>query len=347
MVHRPLIDGLTKIKRYRAACLSSPHFPSDNKHIVSSLITSMKEEELDALPWINGPQSGGIRGFAFKDKEDPQRYQEMYSSMHEKLWCEASGLIDAELWDEAEEKVEELRNHLGQCDMDLEAKLTFGIAMRDVSSGTGGDEPRGIKDEHKFESARQALRFQIQSDGGSKLDELSGKLEDLVKARIQAIVPSKKVIYGEDPYWELDYEKASLQALLQAAELWLEVPKAAKSVYVNPSECSDNPHDDIRQIVDELANRGKYKTARKFAREILAVDPSMPDYGGPFLFWASIAECSEALGETAVAHESYMRLKKYDDCYCDDDDYESLVCKNVLKGTLEDRIARSSVTSSN
>mmetsp|Transcript_14387 Transcript_14387/g.22193 ORF Transcript_14387/g.22193 Transcript_14387/m.22193 type:complete len:310 (-) Transcript_14387:151-1080(-) len=307
----------------------------------------MKEEELDALPWINGPQSGGIRGFCFRDKEDPQRYQEMYSTMHEKLWCEASGLIDAELWDEAEEKVEELRKYLGRCDMDLEAKLTFGIAMREIGFCTGRDEPCGIKDEHKFESARQALRFQIGSDGGSNLDELSKRLNDLVEARIQAIMPSKIVCDDDDemePDWELDYEKASLRALLQAAMLWLEVPKAAKSVYVSPTECTDNPHDATRMIVDELASRGEYKKARIVAREILAVDPSMSEYGGPSFFWAAIAECSEALGETTVAHESYVKLKKYDDYYCDDN--ESLACKNVMPGTLDDRIARSSVTAS-
>ena len=76
----------------------------------------MKEEDLDALPWINGPESGGIRGFGFRDEDDPQRYQVMYSSLHEKLWCEASGLLMMKLWDEAEENVAELSKYLGQRD---------------------------------------------------------------------------------------------------------------------------------------------------------------------------------------------------------------------------------------
>ena len=121
----------------------------------------MKEEELDALPWIDGPKSVGIRGFCFKDKEDPQRYQEMYSSIHEKLWCEASGLIRAELWDEAEERGKELRRHLGHCDMELEEKLSYGIAMRGVGSKTSRDAPVGIIDDtsSRWQGRRCALRL--------------------------------------------------------------------------------------------------------------------------------------------------------------------------------------------
>ena len=134
----------------------------------------------------------------------------MYSSMHEKLWCEASGLIHAELWDETEEKImKELRNYLGHCDMELEAKVTFGIAMRGVGSATASEAPVGIIDEHKFEMARQTMRCKIDQDGGCNIDALSKRLCDLVEARIQALVPSKNVwndVDKTEPYWRLDYE---------------------------------------------------------------------------------------------------------------------------------------------
>ena len=94
--------------------------------------------------------------------------------------------------------------------------------------------------------------------------------------------------------------------------------------------------------MEELAKRGEYKKARKVAREILQVDPSMSGYLGPGIFWAAIAECSEALGETAIAHESYVKLEKYD--YCGGQFYYdkpreknkrvSLFCINVKKGKL-------------
>eukprot|EP00985_Skeletonema_marinoi_P034640 scaffold44483_cov212-Skeletonema_marinoi.AAC.2 len=73
----------------------------------------------------------------------------------------------------------------------------------------------------------------------------------------------------------------------------------------------------------------------------------MSGYLGPGIFWAAIAECSEALGETAIAHESYVKLEKYD--YCGGQFYDkpreknkrdSLFCINVKKGKLEWRINR-------
>ena len=334
--------------RYRAACLLFTILSGHN-HFISSILFRMKEEELDALPWIDGPKSAGIRGFCFKDKEDPQRYQEMYSSIHEKLWCEASGLIRAELWDEAEEKMKELRKYLGHCDMELEAKLSYGIAMRGVGSATASEAPVGIIDEHQFEMARQTLRFEINLDEGCDIDTLSKRLCNLVEARIRAVVPLKNYRNHPDDdepyYWVLDYEQASTQALVHAADLWLEVPKAATSVCSNPTDYTDIPHEATHCIVEELAKRGEYKKALKVAREILEVDPSMSGYIGPGIFWAAIAECSEALGETAIAHESYVKLEKYD--YCGGQFYDreknerdSLFCMNVKKGKLKSRINR-------
>ena len=113
------------------------------------------------------------------------------------------------------------------------------------------------------------------------------------------------------------------------------------SVCSNPTDYTDNPHEATHWIVEELAKRGEYKKTRKVAREILEVDPSMSGYLGPCIFWAAIAECSEALGETAIAHESYVNLEKYD--YCGGQFYdkpreknkrESLFCINVKKGKL-------------
>ena len=306
----------------------------------------MKEEDLVALPWINGPESGGIRGFGFKDEDDPQRYQVVYSSLHEKLWCEASGLLMFKLWDEAEEKVAELSGYLGQRDSDLEAKLTYGIAMRDVNSG-GDEPPVGIIDEHKFEAARRALRFQISRDEGGNIDELCGMLYDLVEARIRAFVPSENRwndAEKTEPYWVLDYGAATLQALLKAATLWLEVPKAATIVFANLSDFNDNPHDKTHCIVDELAKRGEFKRARKVAGDILKVDPGMSEFYRN-IFWAAVAECSEALGETAIAHESYVKLKDCDPEFYDDNEKMSLF-EDVSPGTLDERITRSTMNAS-
>eukprot|EP00985_Skeletonema_marinoi_P032449 scaffold39139_cov182-Skeletonema_marinoi.AAC.5 len=57
----------------------------------------------------------------------------------------------------------------------------------------------------------------------------------------------------------------------------------------------------------------------------------MSAYLGPGIFWVAIAECSEALGETSIAHKSYVKLKNDDDFY-DYEDNESLFCKNVMPG---------------
>ncbi len=50
-------------------------------------------------------------------------------------------------------------------------------------------------------------------------------------------------------------------------------------------------------------------------------------------------ECSEALGETAIAHESYLKLKE-----CDPEFYG--VFENVSPGTLDERITRSTMDAS-
>lgn len=305
----------------------------------------MKEEELDALPWINGPKTGNIRGFGFKDKKDPQRYQMMYDSMNEKLWCEAFGLIHAELWDEAEEKVNELSAYRGRCDMNLEMELCYGIAMRGVEEGSN----KGIKDKNKFDLARQTILFEIDRDGGSNLDGLIDKLCNLVEARIKALCPLKKWYeVDEKTHWSLDYEKGSTQTLLQAATLWLEVPKAAKRAYVNPTDYGDNAHDAIHCIVEELAKRGELIHARRIANEILDVDPTMTEFNGPGIFLSAVAECSESLDDLPTAHDSYMKLRRckegneYCDMY-DEDDKESIFCKDVMPGTVDERITRTDV----
>ena len=63
------------------------------------------------------------------------------------------------------------------------------------------------------------------------------------------------------------------------------------------------------------------------------------------IFWAAVAECSEALGETAIAHESYLKLKECDPEFYDDNEKMS-VFKNVSPGTLDERITRSTMDAS-
>jgi len=232
------------------------------------------------------------------------------------------------------------------CDSDLEAKLNYGIAMRDVNRG-GDEPPAGIIDEHKFEAARRAIRFQISRDGGGNIDELCGMLYELVEARIRAFVPSENRwndAEKTEPYWVLDYGAATVQALLKAATLWLEVPKAATSVFANLSDFNDNPHDKSHCIVDELAKRGEFKRARKVAGDILKVDPGMSEFYRN-IFWAAVAECSEALGETAIALESYVKLKESDPEFYDDNEKMSLF-ENVSPGTLDERITRTNMNAS-
>ena len=63
------------------------------------------------------------------------------------------------------------------------------------------------------------------------------------------------------------------------------------------------------------------------------------------IFSAAVAECSEALGETAIAHESYVKLKECDPEFYDDNEKMSLFDK-VSPGTLNERIARSTMNAS-
>lgn len=63
------------------------------------------------------------------------------------------------------------------------------------------------------------------------------------------------------------------------------------------------------------------------------------------IFWAAVAECSEALGETAIAQKSYVKLKECDPEFYDDNEKMS-VFKNVSPGTLDERITRSTMDAS-
>ena len=63
------------------------------------------------------------------------------------------------------------------------------------------------------------------------------------------------------------------------------------------------------------------------------------------IFWAAVAECSEALGETAIAHESYLKLKECDPEFYDDNEKMSLF-ENASPGTLDELITRSTMDAS-
>ena len=268
-------------------------------------------------------------------------------SLHERLWVQASELIDAERWEEAEKAAAALHKHLGRADMELEAKLRFGIALDGVGAmGHQRGINEGIRDKTKFELARKALRFVIEDDGGMDVEMLINRLFKLVKARVRGLIPLKE----DGGTWRLDYEAASVENLIDAAGVWLEIPKALSSAWIEPTTYSDTPHDETHMILEALGTKGQFEDIRIIAKEIIKVDPDMRKFLGPGIFHAAIAECSEALGDIGEAHRHYLKLhecekkiqmKFKDDRPFYDDDGKGIICSETAPpGSVEERLLR-------
>eukprot|EP00985_Skeletonema_marinoi_P034639 scaffold44483_cov212-Skeletonema_marinoi.AAC.1 len=118
--------------------------------------------------------------------------------------------------------------------------------------------------------ARQTLRFEINLNGGCDIDTLLKRLCNLVEARIRAVVPLKNYRNHPDEdepyYWVLDYEQASTQALVHAAELWLEVPKAATSVCSNPTDYTEATHCIVEELAKKASTRMHAKLQERYWR---------------------------------------------------------------------------------
>lgn len=289
------------------------------------------------LPPYEGSFLGGpFVGFVFN--EQGVRCKMSYGCLDEKLYCECSTLCDQKLWREAKEKLDERVDCTGKiCDSDYR-KIQIAFL----------NEPNSTK--RDFDEAIAAINQSLYSGDGC-IDEITDQLHEVLKHRVIKLVGSKQ----EDGFYP-NYDNAGVDALEQAVALWFVYPETLMRIAnCGDMDYGDDAHDNITVILNVLLRHGAIRMVRKMAMRGYKLSTDPQDYFGA-IFLRYHAECSEAMGDSKAAHDSYKLLSSAkEEPYCDDDDDNGnggftkdsaglvLLCP---KGSLAERMERTSSTQS-
>jgi hypothetical protein len=301
-------------------------------------------EDLPTYPNGRGGY-GDYLGFAYKDGT---KYKLNYSSADERAHCECGELCDVGLWEEAWEKLDEYE---GICrrkpDPRLQARVVAGLYKERVKSGK-------MSGKEALNQIILVIGYEMSNDGGSETETIIDKVVDVISDREKQLIPRQEKVEGKDddteesdsdstPYWQPDYEKASIEALVESANAWMLIPTMVKdNSGAITTDYTDTPHDTVHCIVGALANRKAFKEARECAQKMLKADTTMKEHSTSYegIFQSLYAECSEAMGDPVEANKAYKSIpaKERDEWY--DDEAESLIGDLCPAGTLPERIAR-------
>ena len=203
---------------------------------------------------------------------------------------------------------------------------------------------KAIDDDEKFEVAVQNIVKAIGGKSGAFM-ELWEKLYDLIGARTRALVP----VYAE----------ATVPELEKATAMWMVFLDTGSRVGLVPDDYTENGHEEVREYIEALVEKGKFYGARSIAMEVCNLDHLHAKWDGLRFFLAAAAEISEKIGDMSSAHKYYRLIKSargtfglpFNEVYGwpfdngEDNDTSSWVCKDVAAAPIDVRIARTAIGS--
>ena len=130
-------------------------------------MTSTAEAVEELPPYPKGIGNGDSLGFAF---HDCKRYKTRYASDLERAWCECTELCNQELWDEAEEKLDEYQDLcVYKPDQKLITRVICGRnKMRSTSDGATSKTKKEL-----FKESLQVLKYSLFNEVDDEDDKIA------------------------------------------------------------------------------------------------------------------------------------------------------------------------------